>query len=202
VSLRWLIACERSGVVRRAIRARGHFAMSADFHPAADDSPDHYQGDVRDVLGAGWDGLIAFPDCTYLTSAGLHWNTRRPERAADTEAALAFVQFLLDQPIERIALENPVGCISTRIRKPDQIIQPYEFGHDASKATCLWLKNLAPLVKDPAKRVAGRVVNGRERWANQTDSGQNRLPPSANRAALRAETYAGVGEAMAEAWCA
>lgn len=115
-----------------------------------------------------------------------------------TEDALAFVRLLLDAPIPRIALENPIGCISTRIRKPDQTIQPWQFGHDASKATCLWLKNL-PTLK-PTQEVAPRIVNGRKRWGNQTDSGQNRLGPSDDRWKIRSETYAGIADAMAAQW--
>jgi hypothetical protein len=158
----------------------------------------HYQGDVRDVLHDGWDLMIAHPPCTYLASSGLHWNTKRPERAQQTEEALAFVRLLLDAPIPRIALENPIGCISTRIRKPEQVIQPYWFGDDASKATCLWLKNLPPL--RPTKLIEGRIVNGKRRWANQTDSGQNRLGPSEDRWKKRSETYQGIAEAMAAQW--
>lgn len=143
---RILIACEFSGRVRDAFRALGHDAVSCDFKPSETLGP-HHQGDVRDILRADrWDALIAFPDCTYLCSSGLHWNTRRPERAQLTEDALAFVRYLLDAPIPHIALENPVGCISTRIRRPDQTIQPWMFGEDASKATCLWLKGLPKLV--------------------------------------------------------
>ena len=164
----------------------------------------HYKGDVRDVLYDGWDLMIAHPPCTYLTVAGLHWNKRDPSRAANTEEALQFVQFLLDAPIKRIALENPVSCISSRIRKPNQIIQPYEFGHDASKKTCLWLKNLPNLVVDPTKRFHGRMVNYKgklvERWSNQTDSGQNKLPPTEDRWKIRSETYQGIADAMAEQW--
>jgi hypothetical protein len=133
----------------------------------------HYQGDVRDIIGGGWNLMIAHPDCTYLCSSGLHWNKRVPGRQQKTEKALEFVRLLLDAPIEHIGLENPVGCISTRIRPPDQWIQPYQFGHDASKKTGLWLKNLPKLT--PTKFVEPRMVNGKPRWANQTDSGQNRL---------------------------
>ena len=194
---RILIACEYSGVVRNAFAAVGHDAWSCDILPT--DMPgQHYQCDVREIIGGGWDLMIAHPPCTYLCSSGLHWNKRRPERAALTEVALDFVRLLLDAPVPRIALENPVGCISSRIRRPDQTIHPHMFGHDASKATCLWLKGL-PLLAATA-HVAPRVINGRPRWANQTDSGQNRLSPSEDRWKLRAETYAGVAQAMAEQW--
>lgn len=148
--------------------------------------------------------MIAHPPCTYLTVAGLHWNKRDPERAAKTEEALGFVELLMNAPVPRICIENPVSCISSRIRKPDQIVQPYNFGDDASKRTCLWLKNLDPLPIDPAKRVKGRVVEYKgkmvERWGNQTDSGQNRLPPSEDRWKLRSATYQGIADAMAAAW--
>lgn len=195
--MRVLIACEYSGAVRDAFIRAGHAAMSCDLLPTDAAGP-HYQGDVRDVIGDGWDLMVAHPPCTYLCSSGLHWNKRRPERAQQTEDALAFVRMLLDAPIERIALENPIGCISTRIRKPTQTIQPWQFGHDASKATCLWLKNLAPLA--PTQTIEPRMVDGRKRWANQTDSGQNRLPPSADRWKIRSETYQGIADAMATQW--
>jgi hypothetical protein len=202
-----LIGCERSGVIRRAFRSRGHNAWSCDLVPADDGSPHHIQGDVLDEIGyPHWDLLIVHPDCTYLSVSGLHWNKRVPGRAEKTEAALEFVRILMnteayangrDVPL-RFCLENPISCISSRIRKPDQIVQPYQFGHDASKATCLWLKNLPLLV--PTKNVAPRMVNGRPRWANQTDSGQNRLGPSPTRAADRSRTYEGIADAMAEQW--
>lgn len=195
--MRVLIACEYSGTVRDAFRAAGHDAMSCDLLPTDKPGP-HYQGDVFDIIRDGWDMMIAHPPCTYLCSSGLHWNKRRPDRAAQTEAALTFVQALLDAPIPRIALENPVGCIGTRIRKADQTIQPWQFGHDASKATCLWLKGLPPLT--PTQTIAPRIVNGRKRWGNQTDSGQNKLPPSADRWKIRSATYQGIADAMAAQW--
>src|SRR5690606_34711943 len=153
--MRVLVACEYSGVVRDAFRARGHDAMSCDLLPTDSPGP-HYQGDVQDVLDGGWDLMIAHPPCTYLTSSGLHWNKRIPGREQLTEESLEFVRLLLDADIPRIALENPIGRISTAIRKPDQIIQPHQFGHDASKATCLWLKNLPPLL--PTSLVPPRMV--------------------------------------------
>lgn len=203
-----LIGCECSGIVRDAFIARGHDAMSCDLKPSERPGP-HYHGNIYDVLedaGSEWDAMIVFPDCTYLTSSGLHWNKRVPGRAEKTENALAFVRYLLTRPIPKIALENPQGCIGTRIRKADQYIQPYEFGDDASKKTGLWLKGFPPLFAYPDRRVPGRLVYDRnlnrhvERWSNQTDTGQNRLGPSADRAALRAETYPGIARAMAEQW--
>lgn len=195
--MRVLVACEYSGVVRDAFLRAGHDAMSCDLLPTEVPGP-HYEGDVRDVLDDGWDLMIAHPPCTYLASSGLHWNKRIPGREQLTEESVAFVRLLLDADIPRIALENPIGRISTAIRKPDQIIQPHQFGHDASKATCLWLKNLPPLI--PTSLVAPRMVNGRPRWANQTDSGQNRLPPSEDRWKIRSATYKGIAEAMALQW--
>lgn len=194
-----LVACEFSGTVRDAFAKRGHDAWSCDLLPA--ETPgNHIQGDVLDVLGDGWDLMIAHPPCTYLCSSGLHWNKRVPGRQALTEAALEFVRTLMNAPVPHIAIENPVGCIGTRIRKADQTIQPWQFGHDASKATCLWLKGLPRLV--PTKLIEPRIVNGRTRWANQTDSGQNRLAPSPDRWKERSKTYQGIAEAMAEQWSA
>lgn len=195
--MRVLIACEYSGAVRDAFRARGHDAMSCDLLPTDVAGP-HYQGDVFDVIRDGWDLMVAHPPCTYLSSSGLHWNGRVEGRAAKTEDALAFVRALLDAPIPRIAIENPVGCIGTRIRKADQTIQPHQFGDNASKATCLWLKDL-PL-PTPTASVPGRMVNGKPRWANQTDGGQNRLAPSADRWKLRSATFPGIAAAMADQW--
>lgn len=192
-----LVACEYSGSVRDAFIARGHEAVSCDLLPTDAPGP-HYQGDVRDILYDGWDLMVAHPPCTYLSVSGMHWTTRGLRDPQLTEDALEFVRLLLDAPIERIALENPVSVISSRIRKPDQIITPYQFGHDASKKTCLWLKNLPHLVS--TDYVEPRVVNGKKRWGNQTDSGQNKLPPSADRWKIRSETYAGIAAAMADQW--
>ena len=193
-----LVACEYSGTVRDAFIRAGHYALSCDLLPTDSLIGDHYQGNVLDILDHGWDLMIAHPPCTYLCSSGLHWNKRRPERAQQTEEALDFVRLLMDAPIPKIAIENPIGCISSRIRKPDQTIQPYQFGDDASKSTCLWLKGL-PLLR-PTQFVEPRIVNGKPRWANQTDSGQNRLPPSADRWKIRSETYVGIANAMAAQW--
>jgi hypothetical protein len=192
-----LVACEYSGTVRDAFLARGHDAMSCDLLDTDVPGP-HYKGDVRDIINDGWDLMVAHPPCTFLCSSGLHWNKRVPGRAQQTEEALEFVRFLLDAPIPHIALENPIGCIGTRIRKADQTIQPWQFGHDASKATCLWLKNLPLLV--PTTIVEPRIVDGKKRWGNQTDSGQNRLPPSEDRWKIRSETYKGIADAMADQW--
>lgn len=193
-----LIGCETSGAVRRAFRERGHNAWSLDLLPADDGSEFHIQDDILNHLNDGWDMMIAHPTCTYLCSSGLHWNKRVPGRAAKTEDALIFVEKLMAAPIAKIAIENPIGCIGTRIRPADQIIHPYMFGDDASKATCLWLQNL-PLLK-PTNYVQPRIVNGKSRWGNQTDSGQNRLPPSKDRWKLRSATYPGIAAAFAEQW--
>lgn len=199
-----LIACEYSGVSRRAFEALGHEVWSADFEPSEDGAANHYQGDCFDLIkDQHFDLMIAHPPCTYLSVSGLHWNKRgrlvdgRP-RAELTEEALLFVRRLMDAPIDMIAIENPVSCISSRIRKPDQIIQPWWFGDDASKATCLWLKNLPKLEK--TNEVRGRIVNGKERWANQTDSGQNKLAPSETRWKDRSRTYPGIATAFAAQW--
>jgi len=199
--MRVLVACEFSGIVRDAFIARGHEAWSCDLEASerplsVDGDVRHLNDDVRNYLNPGrWDLMIAFPPCTYLCSSGLHWNVRRPERAALTEDALDFVRLLLDAPVPRIALENPVGCISSRIRKPDQIIQPWQFGHSESKSTCLWLKGLPKLVPT---NVLTLPASGR--WSNQTPSGQNKLGPSPERAKNRARTYQGVADAMAAQW--
>jgi hypothetical protein len=190
--VRVLIACEFSGVVRRAFRARGHDAWSCDLLPAEDGSPYHYQRDVRELLDDGWDLMIAHPPCTHLAVSGARYFAQKREQQAE---ALDFVRALMAAPIPRIAVENPVSIISSRIRKPDQIIQPWQFGHPESKATCLWLKNL-PLLTPT--NVLPAPASGR--WQNQTASGQNRLAPSPDRWKLRSATYAGIAAAMADQW--
>lgn len=187
--MRVLIACEFTGTVRRAFREAGHNAWSCDLLPAEDGGP-HILGDVRQVLQDGWDLMIAHPPCTHLAVSGArHFHRKQAEQAE----ALAFVQTLMDAPIKRIALENPVSVISTRIRRPDQIIQPYQFGHPESKKTCLWLKGLKPL--QPTE-----VMQMRGRWENQTPSGQNKLGPSPDRWKIRSKTYPGIAHAMATQW--
>lgn len=207
-----LVACEESQIVTIELRKLGHEAYSCDLVPCTGGHPEwHIQGDVLDRLQDGWDMLIAFPPCTYMTCSAEWAYTDGPyhqkvksgtlvglDRRNARNEALNFVRRLLEAPIEKIALENPVGVISSRIRKPDQIIQPYYFGEDASKKTCLWLKNLPPLIH--TQHVPGRIVNGKERWGNQTDSGQNRLSPSDDRATIRSKTYPGIAKAMAKQW--
>ena len=195
--MRVLVACEYSGRVRDAFIAAGHEALSCDLLPTDSPGP-HYKGDVRDVLYDGWDLMVAHPPCTYLSVSGMHWTTRGLRDPRLTEDALSFVKLLMEAPIHKIAIENPVSVISSRIRKPDQVVNPYEFGHDASKKTCLWLKNL-PLLA-PTQLVQPRVVNGKRRWGNQTDTGQNKLAPSADRWKVRSTTYQGIADAMAAQW--
>lgn len=216
-----LIGCEFTGTVRDAFLARGHDAISCDLLPTEVPGP-HYQGPVQDLLNDPWDLLIVHPPCTHLSNSGMHRTRRglRPEKL--TRDALDFVRLLLEAPIPRIALENPVGIISTMIRKPDQIIQPHRFGHDASKKTCLWLKNLPPLQDtapvQPRLICCGTttklnrwgigvcpVCDGRNkpslRWGNQLDSGHNVLGSAVeSRWKLRSATYPGVAEAMAGQW--
>ena len=189
-----LVACEYSGRVRDAFRSKGHDALSCDLLPADNGGP-HYQGDVRDLLTDHWDLLIGFPPCTYLAASGMHWTTRGLRDPQLTEDALDFVQLLLNAPVDKIALENPVGCISTRNRKPDQYIQPWQFGHPHSKKTCLWLKNLPTLTHTNVL-----TVPESGKWDNQTKSGQNKLPPAADRWKIRSMTYQGVADAMADQW--
>lgn len=177
-----LIACEFSATVRQAFEQRGHYAMSCDLLPSEKSGP-HYQGDVRDIIGNGWDLMIAHPPCTHLSASGARW---WPQKRTEQAEALEFVRLLMDAPIERIAIENPVGIISSKIRKPEQIIQPWQFGHGEVKTTCLWLKNLAPLVPT-------NIVDGREQKAWK-------MSPSPTRWADRIRTYSGIAEAMAEQW--
>lgn len=178
-----LVACEYSGKVRQAFIARGHYAMSCDLLPADDNSEFHYQGDVRDILQNEWDLMICHPPCTHLAVSGARWFK---DKQAEQAEALAFVSLLLNAPIPRIALENPISIISSKIRKPDQIIQPWQFGHGETKATCLWLKNLPTLTPT-------NVVDGREARIHK-------MPPSADRWKKRSETYQGIASAMAQQW--
>lgn len=151
--MRVLVACEFSGAVRNAFRQMGHDAWSCDLLPSEDESPHHIIGDVLAHLDEGWDLMIAHPPCTHLAVSGARWfKDKRTEQAE----ALRFVRALLDAPIEKIALENPISIISSHVRKPDQIIQPWMFGHGETKATCLWLKNLPKL--SPTNVVSGRVA--------------------------------------------
>jgi len=183
-SLRVLVACEFSGEVRRAFRRRGYDAWSCDLLPAEDNSPFHWQEDVRFCLEQfEWDLMIAHPPSTHLAVSGARWFKDKVREQAE---ALDFVRLLLAAPVPHIALENPVSIISSRVRKPDQIIQPWQHGHGETKATCLWLVNLPPLV--PSNVVAGR--EGRV-W---------KMPPSPDRWRERSRTYPGIAAAMAAQW--
>jgi len=195
--MRVLVACEFSGIVRDAFINKGHDAMSCDLLPTEKEGP-HYEGDVLEILNDGWDMMICHPPCTYLSVSGMHWTTRGLRDPSLTESALAFVSKLLNARIHRICLENPVSIISSRIRKPDQIIQPYNFGHDASKKTCLWLKNLPKLLS--TSYVQPTMHNHKNLWGNQTPSGQNKLGPSKDRQRIRSKTYEGIANAMADQW--
>jgi hypothetical protein len=178
-----LVACKFSGKVREAFRKQGHDAWSCDIIPSDDNSPYHIQDDVLSHLNDNWDMMIAFPPCTYLCVSGARWfKDRKPQQ----ENALDFVHKLMCSDIPKICIENPVGVISTRIKKPDQIIQPYEYGHGETKKTCLWLKNL-PKLKPT------NIVEGRENRIHK-------MAPSKNRGKLRSITYDGIAEAMAKQW--
>lgn len=187
-----LVACEESGVVRDAFIANGHDAVSCDILPTSSPGP-HYQGDVRDILYDDWDLMIAHPPCTHLAVSGARWFKNKQR---EQDEALEFVRTLLDAPIPKIALENPVSIISSRIRKPDQIVQPYMFGDPFTKTTCLWLKGLPHLVPT-------RIVEKGERHI--TKSGKSlpawyNLPPSEDRGKLRSKTFPGFARAMADQW--
>ena len=188
--MRVLVACEFSGVVRRAFRARGHDAWSCDLLPAEDGSPNHIRDDIAHVLtrnafGLEWDLMIAHPPCTHLAVSGARHFAAK-QASGVQEEALDFVRMVLAANISRIALENPISIISTRIRKPDQIIQPWQFGHGETKATCLWLKNLPKLVPT-------NIVEGREARVH-------RMPPGPDRWKERSRTFEGIAEAMADQW--
>jgi len=177
-----LIACEFSGVVREAFRKQGHDAWSCDLLPS-DIEGNHFWGDVQEFLDNGWDMMIAHPPCTHLAVSGARWFKDKLE---EQKEAIEFFMQLINSPIRRICVENPVSIMSTRYRKPDQYIQPWQFGHGETKKTCLWLKNL-PLLKPT------NIVEGREGriW---------KLPPSKDRWKLRSVTYQGIADAMAEQW--
>ena len=180
--MRVLVACEFSGVVRDAFRARGHDAVSCDVLETDSPGP-HIVGDVLEHWNGGWDLMVGHPPCTHLAVSGARWFKHKQAEQAE---ALDFVRALMAAPISRWAIENPVSVISSRIRKPDQIVQPWQFGHGETKATCLWLKGLQPLKPT-------HVVDGRE-------SRVHRLPPSTDRWKLRSITFRGIADAMAEQW--
>lgn len=215
-----LIGYERSGAIRSQFRALGFRAYSCDLEPADDGSPHHFQCDIFRVVDAyRWSFGIFHPECTYLTGA-CAWAFNDPDygrypgvgyhqkvgpdtltgelRRAARDRSVREVQRLLDLPFPKV-IENPVGFLSKAIGQPRQIIQPYEFGDDASKKTCLWMDDCVPSLK-PTHSIAPRMVNGKPRWGNQTDAGQNKLSPSDDRAALRSVTYPGIARAAALQW--
>ena len=177
-----LVACEYSGRVRDAFIALGHDAISCDLL-STDALGPHYQGNVLDILNNGWDLMIAHPPCTHLAVSGARWFK---DKLVEQAEALDFVRILLNADIPKIALENPISIISSKIRKPDQIIQPWMFGHGETKATCLWLKNLPKLI--PTNIVAGR------------EAVVHNMPPSEDRWKKRSTTYQGIADAMAAQW--
>jgi site-specific DNA-cytosine methylase len=182
--LRVLVACEYSGAVRDAFRGQGCTAFSCDLLESEEPGP-HFQRDVRDILHLGWDIMVAHPPCTHLSVSGARWFK---EKATEQAEALDFVRLLMAAPIPFIAIENPISVISSKIRKPDQILQPWQHGHGETKATCLWLKNLPPLVPT-------NIVEGREPRVHH-------MPPGPDRWKERSRTLSGVAEAMATQWSA
>lgn len=194
-----LVACEESQTVCLAFRNKGHQAYSCDVVPTRGQSSEwHIISDVRNILHLPWDMLIAFPPCTHLCVSGArHFEKKRASGVQN--AAIDFFMTLVNAPIHKIAIENPVGIMSTRYRKPDQIIQPYNFGHSVSKRTCLWLKNL-PLLKPTQYVPPSYYVNGKPRWNNQSPCGADKTPPSNTRGRDRSVTYSGIADAMAEQW--
>lgn len=182
-----LVACEFSGIVRDAFIKQGHDAWSCDLLDTEIPGP-HIRDNVFNHLNKNWDLMIAHPPCTHLAVSGARWFK---DKQAEQKIALEFVQLLLDAPIEHICLENPVSIISSRIRKPDQIIQPWQFGHEETKTTCLWLKNLPKLLPTQVMEIRNR---------NLTPSGQNKLGPSPDRWRIRSRTYTGIADAMSKQW--
>ena len=183
--MRVIVACEYSGRVREAFRKLGHDAWSCDILESEDDSEFHIQTRIEDVINDGWDLMIAHPPCTHLAVSGARHFKAKQERGVQQEA-LEFVRLLLEADIPKIALENPISIISSKIRKPDQIIQPWQFGHGETKATCLWLKGLPKLVPT-------NIVEGREQRIHK-------MPPSPTRWKERSRTYQGIANAMAAQW--
>jgi len=182
--MRVLVACEFSGIVRDAFAAKGHYAMSCDLLPTESKGP-HFQGDVLGILPEGWDLMIAHPPCTHLAVSGArHFEEKRKDGRQG--AAIDFFMMLALADIPKICIENPVCIMSTKWRKPDQIIQPWQFGHGETKSTCLWLKGL-PLLETT------NIVDGREARIH-------RMPPSKDRAKLRSTTYQGIADAIADQW--
>ena len=198
--MRVLVACEFSGTVRRAFRALGHDAWSCDLLSAEDYSSYHIEADVLNVLERKWDLMIAHPPCTFLTVAANKWMkpefaSRFPTRPQDREAAVEFFMALMNAPVERICVENPIGIMSSRYRQPDQVVQPWMFGHGETKATCFWLKRLRPLAPTHLPHDMFAAPEPQER-----EQRLHKLPPSKDRWKLRSTTFPGIAEAMAEQW--
>lgn len=187
--MRILVGCEFSGIVRDAFNRQGHEAISVDLLDSERSGP-HIVGDIREVIDQGWDMLIAFPPCTHLCVSGARWFKDKVE---EQKQAIEFVEYLWQSDIPLICIENPVGILSTKsiLGKPTQIIQPYEYGHEETKKTCLWLKGLPKLIPTDIRAVRNR---------NLTKSGQNKLSPSPTRWRERSRTYTGIAEAMAQQW--
>lgn len=192
-----LVACEFSGTVREAFRAAGHNAWSCDLLPT-EIPGQHIQGDVLEVIGDGWDLMIAHPPCTYLTVSGNKWmgHPRFPTRHDDREAAIRFFMALYNAPIPRVAIENPIGVMSSRFRKPDCVVQPWMFGHGETKATCFWLRGLPPLI--PTHKPGGDLFT--DEAPKEREQRLHKLPPSADRWKERSKTYSGIANAMALHW--
>ena len=195
--LRVLVACEYSGKVREAFRRLGHDAWSCDLLPADDNSPYHYQGDVFDIIDQGWDLMIAHPPCTYLTNAGVSWLYRKEGRWDQMKDGAEFFRRLLDAPIPKIAVENPIMhkyAVEIIGRRQDQVIQPWMFGHMEQKGTCLWLKGLPEL--KPTNNVKEEML----KLPKTVSQRLHYLPPSKDRWKIRSETYQGIADAMAGQW--
>jgi len=190
-----LVACEESQSVTLEFRKLGHIAYSCDLMPCSGGHPEwHIRGDVVPVLREGWDLVCAFPPCTHLAVSGARWFDQKRADGRQQQAIDFFMMFAECRAL-KVAIENPVGIMSTLWRKPDQIVQPWQFGHPESKTTCLWLTNLPLLVPT---NVLPLPSSGR--WINQTPSGQNKLGPSPERSMIRSRTYAGIAKAMAKQW--
>jgi len=196
--MRIIIACECSGVVREAFRKKGHDAFSCDIQPADDNSPYHLQGDIFKFYLEKWDMMIAHPECKYLCITANKWYKNNPERWQARVDALIFVKRLMEFPIKKIAIENPVGAISTAIRKPDQYIQPFQYGHTVSKKTGLWLKNLPLLIETNVVEPEWITFKSGNRMSKDHYNTSHHGDPEM--AKIRATTYQGIANAMAEQW--
>lgn len=199
-----LIACEKSQIVTSAFRNKGLKAFSCDIEDCYGNHPEwHIKDDIRNILKQDWKMIIAFPPCTHLTVSGARWFHKK-QINGEQKTAIDFFMLFTDLACPHIAIENPVGIMSSKWRKPDQIIQPYEFGDDASKRTCLWLKNLPILIKNPTNFIKGKTIQHRGktlcRWSNQSLSGQNLVGEQKYRSQKRSQTYPGIAKAMAEQW--